>query len=40
MDADMTVFASLYFCLLVLLGSYFSLNLILAVIMKAFDDVD
>ena len=39
MDSNITIVAALYFCLLVLFGSLFLLNLILAVIMDAFDKV-
>ncbi len=40
MDANMNVMAIVYFCLLTMFGSFFMLNLILAVIMDAFDQVD
>ena len=35
-DADSSLFAGLYFTLLVVFGSFFLLNLILAVIMDSF----
>lgn len=40
MDANMTWMAILYFCLLVILGAFFLLQVILAIIMDAFDEVD
>jgi len=40
MDANLSPMVVFYFTLLVLFGSFFLLNLILAVIMDAFDDVD
>ena len=40
MDSNMNVMAITYFVLLVIFGSFFMLNLILAVIMDAFDQVD
>jgi hypothetical protein len=40
MDSNLSVVAGIFFCLLVLFGSFFLLNLILAVIMDAFDNVD
>ena len=39
MDSNITIMAALFFCMLVLFGSLFLLNLILAVIMDAFDKV-
>jgi hypothetical protein len=39
MDSNIAVMSGVYFCLLVLFGSFFLLNLILAVIMDAFDKV-
>jgi hypothetical protein len=39
MDSNLNVMAVIFFCLLVLIGSFFLLNLILAVIMDAFDKV-
>jgi len=38
MDADNYVFASLYFCLLIIFGSFVCLNLTLAVLWAEFDD--
>ena len=39
MDSNITIMAAIFFCMLVLFGSFFLLNLILAVIMDAFDKV-
>ena len=39
-DAMMPFVPAIYFCFLVVLGSFFLLNLILAVIMDSFDAVD
>ena len=39
-DAMFPSVPSIYFCFLVVLGSFFLLNLILAVIMDSFDAVD
>jgi hypothetical protein len=39
MDSNISAFAIVYFCLLVIVGSFFLLNLILAVIMDEFDKV-
>ena len=39
-DASQAWMAILFFCLLVVVGSFFLLNVILAVIMDAFDQVD
>ena len=39
MDSNITWLAAAYFCLLVLFGSFFLLNLVLAVIMDTFDKV-
>lgn len=40
MDASLPVIPIFFFCLLVLMGAFFLLNLILAVIMQEFDKVD
>ena len=40
MDANMTVFSAIFFTLMVLIGSFFMLQLILAVIMETFDEMD
>ena len=40
MDSNLTVMAIIFFCSLVLIGSFFMLNLVLAVIMQSFHDVD
>lgn len=37
MDSNFTLVAVIYFCLLVVFGSFFLLNLVLAVIMEKFD---
>lgn len=39
-DAGQTIVSPIYFCLLVLIGSFFLLNLNLAVIMSEFEKVD
>jgi len=39
-DASAPWMAILFCCLLVIIGSFFLLNVVLAVIMDAFDDVD
>jgi uncharacterized membrane protein len=40
MDVGYPSVAGLYFCLLVLMGAFFLINLVLAVIMNSFDQVD
>jgi hypothetical protein len=40
MDAVSPWFPPIYFCVLVLCGSYFFLNLILAVIIEAYNSID
>ena len=40
MDANMSWMSIIYFCLLVILGAFFLLQVILAIIMDAFDEVD
>ena len=40
MDSNSTVISVVYFCLVVILGAFFLLNVILAIIMDAFDEVD
>jgi hypothetical protein len=40
MDSNQAGMSVLYFCLLVLFGSFFLLNLILAVIMETFNKID
>ncbi len=39
-DAMTPAIPSIYFCFLVVIGSFFLLNLILAVIMDSFEEVD
>ena len=40
MDSSSPIMAALYFIMLVVFGSFFSINLILAVIMDSFDKVE
>ena len=40
MDSTNSIFSAIFFCLLVIFGSYFLLNLILAVIIQAYNDID
>jgi len=40
MDSNIPVISALYFCCLVFFGSFFIVNLILAVIMEKFEIVD
>ena len=39
MDADIPVLAVLYCCFMVIIGSFFLMNLILAVIIQSFIDI-
>ena len=40
MDVRMFWFTALFFCIMIVIGSFFLLNLILAVIMNTFGDID
>ncbi|PCI31094.1 hypothetical protein COB52_00360 [Candidatus Kaiserbacteria bacterium] len=40
MDNSQTIFSAIFFCLMVLIGSFFMLQLILAVIMGTFDSME
>ena len=40
MDSTSTYFSAIYFSILVIFGSYFLINLILAVIIEAYNKID